>query len=401
MAFPDLMDVSGTGDCISHAPADPRILPMEGLRGFAASLVFFVHFGGMFGAYGQGATWYVPFRWLESFGHTGVDLFFILSGYLIYGIVMRPSFCFSRFFRRRVHRLYPVFIFVFLLYLGLSVLFPERSKIPHGLGEGIGYVLANFFMLPGVLPIEPIITVAWSLSYEWFFYLGLPILVAVLGIRRWPWTVRALFFAAAAAAWTRSADIERQNLGSFAMFASGILIWEIHNRMPRVVAPNLGSLIAALLLFSNLLAIGAGSINQPSEIALKRLPGPHVPVLFVTGLLFTLYASFGNSWLTRVFCWPAFRYMGNISYSYYLIHGITLLAMNWVIVRLVPVHQLSIPAGLLLFVVCYGSTVLLASILYGCIERPFSFTSESKPASVHSQLAEIGHGLRLNGRSAA
>jgi exopolysaccharide production protein ExoZ len=62
-----------------------RIAPMEGLRGIAVLLVFFVHADTLFsplldpGSIGRRVSWFLSIN-----GHSGVDMFFVLSGYLIY-----------------------------------------------------------------------------------------------------------------------------------------------------------------------------------------------------------------------------------------------------------------------------------------------------------------------------
>lgn len=112
---------------------------MEGMRGFAAMLVFLVHFRALFGHYAEGTVLFSPFQILGALGHTGVDLFFILSGYLIYGIVMDRRFVFWRFFVRRIRRLYPTFLVVFAIYLAASFVLPSRSKLPSSLREAAVY----------------------------------------------------------------------------------------------------------------------------------------------------------------------------------------------------------------------------------------------------------------------
>src|SRR5438309_10986860 len=88
---------------ISRGLQGQNVRPMEGLRGLAVSLVFLVHYVGLVRP------------WLEShqvlnavatamhtIGNTGVDLFFVLSGYLIYGSLMSEPQPFGNFIRRRL-----------------------------------------------------------------------------------------------------------------------------------------------------------------------------------------------------------------------------------------------------------------------------------------------------------
>lgn len=173
-----------------------RVLAMEGLRGIAVLMVFGVHYVALFfGWLAPGHASAAVADGMREVGHAGVDLFFVLSGYLIYGAVIRRPVDLRRFLSRRVERIYPTFLAVFVLYLALSFVFPAQSKIPAGTGSAALYLVANLLLLPGLFPIEPMITVAWSLSYEFAYYLTLPLLVAALGMRRWQVGRRVAFFA--------------------------------------------------------------------------------------------------------------------------------------------------------------------------------------------------------------
>lgn len=86
-----------------------RLAPMEGMRGFAALLVFFVHFNALFHGYFEPGPTLKLFEFVGAFGHTGVDVFFVLSGFLIYGIVFGGRQTYAQFLRHRVRRLYPCF----------------------------------------------------------------------------------------------------------------------------------------------------------------------------------------------------------------------------------------------------------------------------------------------------
>src|ERR1041385_7793178 len=115
-----------------------RLTPMEGLRGLAVLLVFFVHFHALFGGYAENILILrTASHFLGVVGNAGVDLFFVLSGYLIYGALLRNRTSIVKFLWRRVERIYPTFLAVFVLYLGLSALFPDASKLHdyHGMNR--------------------------------------------------------------------------------------------------------------------------------------------------------------------------------------------------------------------------------------------------------------------------
>src|SRR5206468_2689075 len=95
-----------------------------------------------------------------------------------------------------VQRIYPTFIVVFGAYVLLSFLFPSEDKIPNGMWPAAEYLAQNFLLLPGIFSIEPMITVAWSLSYEMAFYFAIPLLIVVMNLRERRPAVRLASFAA-------------------------------------------------------------------------------------------------------------------------------------------------------------------------------------------------------------
>ena len=154
---------------------------LEGLRGFAVLLVFFVHYIVLGASALQDGTWTSRLAiGIHNIGHTGVDLFFVLSGYLIYGSLIHKPKPFRTYFGRRIERIYPTFLVVLGIYLILSFMFPEQSKLPSDPLQAILYLVQNLLLLPGIFPIIPIIAVSWSLSYEMFYYLFIPLVISGL-----------------------------------------------------------------------------------------------------------------------------------------------------------------------------------------------------------------------------
>src|SRR5690606_22173143 len=74
------------------APGDSRSKAMEGLRGIAVFLVFLVHYSSLVEPWvPEGSLSWASMQFLERAGHSGVDLFFLLSGFLIYGSIIRAK----------------------------------------------------------------------------------------------------------------------------------------------------------------------------------------------------------------------------------------------------------------------------------------------------------------------
>src|ERR1044071_4122190 len=350
---------------LTRGESGRNLRPMEGLRGFAVFLVFLVHYATFVG------PWVAPGSLLGAFvraihiiGNAGVDLFFVLSGYLIYGSLISRKQSFSRFMLRRIERIYPAFLAVFSGYILLSFLVPSESKIPAPLLSGIIYLGQNLLLLPGLLPIEPIITVAWSLSYEMFYYLVIPLIIALFALRRRSTKWRLYFFSFIA----MGGGVYCALFGGpvrLLMFISGILLHETMERR-RVRAPG-----GAFALFG-LCAGLAGTLLPWQGSGASAIKTAILFVCFFT-LCFSCF-SYPTSWLGWLFSWTPLRWLGNMSYSYYLLHGISLKAAFLGLGFWLPVAE----RGAVFFwewlPVMFALTLVPTTALFLWIERPFSLT---------------------------
>ncbi len=115
------------------------------------------------------------FAWLSRFGWAGVDIFFVLSGFLIGSQVLRPlqrgePFSFSGFYARRAWRILPAFGVVLALY----VFFPTLREVP---GLQSWWQFATFTLNLSIDSAHnPAFSHAWSLCVEEHFYLVFPLL---------------------------------------------------------------------------------------------------------------------------------------------------------------------------------------------------------------------------------
>ena len=171
-----------------------RLRSIEGIRGVAVFLVFLVHYSSEVSPYVSSFV-QPALQFVSTFGTIGVDLFFVLSGFLIYGSIMSgDSFSYKSFAKRRIQRIYPAFITVLAIYIFLSFIFVSYSKLPQDLSALAIYILQNLLLLPGIFPVEPIIIVAWSLSYEVFYYLLIPPVIFCMKLTRWNVNTRIVFW---------------------------------------------------------------------------------------------------------------------------------------------------------------------------------------------------------------
>jgi len=158
-----------------------RIVELDGLRGLAILLVLVWHY-------------IVPF--FDSIPRaliltwSGVDLFFVLSGFLIGGILLdarhSPAY-FSTFYARRVCRIFPLyFAWLGLGALGATLAIPATAHVFKGSIPMWSYplFLQNLFMADSQTFGSTWLGITWSLAIEEQFYLLLPLVVRFLSVRK-------------------------------------------------------------------------------------------------------------------------------------------------------------------------------------------------------------------------
>jgi exopolysaccharide production protein ExoZ len=365
-----------------------RFPSMEGIRGLAILLVFFVHYHTLFSPYvTQGSVTFRISQLSWGLGQSGVDLFFVLSGYLIYGAVIRRPINYLKFMERRVQRIYPTFLSVFALYLVLCVAFPTASKLPSGGWPIAKYILMNLALLPGIVPMEPLIKVAWSLSYEFFFYLTIPLLVMATSMRKWERWHRVAFFLTLAALRFTIAPILPIRM---VMFTGGILVYEaLHSEWLRARLTALGETVVTAIFLASFVPIALLAIQHGPPSSAGGWSGNLISlrefVMWFSFSLFVVYCLGRQGILGRVFSWTPLRWMGNMSYSYYLIHGVTLQGFKLVCQRIWPMEGGSPLLFWALLLPAIFATLVTSTLLFCFVEKPFSLQKHISVAKKNSE----------------
>ncbi|HEY6270837.1 MAG TPA: acyltransferase [Terriglobales bacterium] len=389
-----LLPVSSLGSWYEVSNESSRLISMEGTRGLAVLLVFLVHFHALFSSYvAPGSFSFSASRFMGLIGNTGVDLFFVISGYLIYGAVIRQRTTYAHFVRRRIERIYPTFLAVLGLYLALSWMFPSASRVHGPFWSGAYYILQNLLLLPGILSVTPIITVAWSLSYEFFFYLSLPMIVLITGAWKWRPRARATFFGVVGIAYLVGSAFLPSSHVRLVMFVSGILLHEALNSGRFRLRLSRPGEIVAVLFFLASLGIAYALDTKGSWFAaafpawthgrtmIEGVPGYQGPYktlfLSVSCFWFAAYCFGYGGFLKRALSWSPLRYLGNMSYSYYLLHGLTLkgVAEAFGRIALPKPHSPALYAALLAAGFC--ATWVSPSVHFLMVEKPFSLAPRS------------------------
>jgi len=155
-----------------------QFVVIQYLRGIAALLIVWLHATDMTA---------VASKNFMSFGHFGVDIFFVISGFIMWTTSAHQTRTPVGFWLQRIVRVVPLYwTFIFLFIAGLlavpEAVFNNRTIDPL-------YVLKSLFFVPAIDPligaIIPIYAPGWTLNYEMFFYFvfGLSLLVPNLKLR--------------------------------------------------------------------------------------------------------------------------------------------------------------------------------------------------------------------------
>jgi peptidoglycan/LPS O-acetylase OafA/YrhL len=180
----------------------PRLTELDGLRGLALLMILAFHSISQEGDFPAG-SFLAPLQRSVSMRWTALDLFFVLSGFLIGGILMdarqSPSY-FKTFYARRFFRIVPVYYLWILLYIALIGL--AGNEVVKLSNSGIRppldlRILSYFLFLQNSIPISlhglscSWFGHLWSLAVEEQFYLVAPLVVRIVPPRRlkWFWAV--------------------------------------------------------------------------------------------------------------------------------------------------------------------------------------------------------------------
>jgi peptidoglycan/LPS O-acetylase OafA/YrhL len=310
-----------------------RIPSLDGLRGIASLMVMTYHFGPHIARSGS------RFAFLHDIPplfFQGVDLFFVLSGFLIGGILLdvreSPRF-FRTFYARRAFRIFPLYYLTLALYfLGLALVGPEATSwrlfenpIPHW---AFWFYLQNFTMT-AFNTFGPVwLAGTWSLAIEEQFYLVLPAVVRRVS----PETLwRSCWVAFGAALLLRVAIAKfrlTSPMGAYVLLparmdalAAGVIVaYALRYR---------AAFIDRLRAWWPTLAIGLGLAWAvypyfPHEYSIRLAVIDHTVNAVVFALVLLSLVILPASPIARFLSLGWMREIGNLAYSTYLFHPILL-----------------------------------------------------------------------------
>lgn len=335
-------------------------------------------------------------------GFVGVDIFFVISGFLITGLLLREqqktgTISFWGFYRRRIKRILPVATLVVILTVAASYLLLSRVRATNALWDGVWASLfsANWnYAADGTDYFQPGVAVSplqhyWSLSVEEQFYFV------------WPWLMLLLFWlsgrsrGASASKSVRAVRLailvlvvgslvwstwETANSPTWAYFSTFSRAWElgigaaiavfagVFSRIPDVLRP--------VLAWVGLLGIAVSLVVVTSE---RAFPAPWALLPVLATALVIIAGTGGRQRYLWPLTNPVSTYVGDVSYSLYLWH--------WPIIILLAAY---LPLDTL-----QNQAIAMAMIL-GCSVASYHFVEN--PIRNSKWLTGQGKGIRRNPR---
>jgi peptidoglycan/LPS O-acetylase OafA/YrhL len=330
---------------------------IDGLRAIAVGLVILFHYG-------------VPGF---SGGFVGVDVFFVISGFLIGGIIERElkegSFSFLRFYERRVRRIFPaLFAMLFAAGAVAAVLLFPADFVRFGqsaLAAALFWSNLHFFNTADYWDVaasaKPLLH-TWSLAVEEQFYLVFPLLLVALARvgRRWKLAALATLFVLSFAGSVWAVKFSP----AAAFYLAPLRFWEF------LMGAGLPS-FASLRTFARddnkflpviLAAAGLGMILFAGLTLTRASAFPGLGALLpCLGAALLIWAGQRDNAVSRLLSLKPIVFLGLISYSLYLWHWpVRVFAQTW-LVTLSPWQS----AG------CAALTFVLAVLSWRFVEQPF------------------------------
>lgn len=363
------------------------IASLTGLRGVAAFLVFLYHYEVLHPGIRLDLAVPVIGKALQfplGFGFAGVDIFFVLSGFLLslpfaLATVSQKSLPPLRpYFKRRFLRVFPAYYAQLLIILAVGSWFVVWK--PLSVAAFLAHLLMFFNI--GWQPVTPLVGVWWTLPVEMGFYLILPLLAPFLSPRRWlPVLLGGIVISLVYRTWAGAhfgpqgsglaflaASQLPGNLAEFLLGASAALIVQWagvkERQRPAGWILNLmfalGVLLPSVWLWNTVLSAGAdywlghwGMIVAPVALGLP-----------LSMAVLSLY--WGSRIGTFLLANRVVYFIGLISYSLYLWHFVVMQQLQlWVGEKYADLpHWVTLPLTTV-------AVIVVASLSYYFVERPF------------------------------
>lgn len=325
---------------------------IDGLRAIAVLPVVLFHAG---------------FQWFQG-GYIGVDVFFVISGYLITTLLIEDlkagRFSIADFYERRAKRILPALFFVAIVCIPFAIAWMAPEDL-IGFGKSlvaVGTFSSNIFFWQESDYFSPVseempLLHTWSLAVEEQYYVLFPLILAAF----WRFGSRRLFLGILAASlaslavseWSLAhapeANFYLPHTRAWELFTGSLLALYIHHN-----GTQRSNLFSILGLTAVLVSVFIYDGETP-------FPGIYALLPVVGTALIILYAATGT-WVARLLSLRGFVFMGLISYSFYLWHQ-----PLFAFARVRSLHE---PHEALMLTLVFAS-LALAILTWKYVETPF------------------------------
>ena len=290
-----------------------RLDALDGLRGILASAVFFHHY--FLSTYGGklGISDPPPVPYYNFLGPAAVSGFFMITGYLFWSKMLsrKGAIAWKQFLANRLFRIYPLYLVLILYYFVYA--FRHRDQTPaqdpaETVSQALQWLAFGAVGGPTAFLGQPnflgLVGQTWTLSYEWMFYLSLPLL-AVLARQA---SCAAVVSSALVLAYLHPGFLAWPANALAADLLIGMAVAHLLAAPPRTdLSSPLLSIIAVLTI-----VVAIARFGQPYRFETTALCGVVFLVVACGNTMFGLLTSAGA------------KRLGNVSYSVYLLHGVVI-----------------------------------------------------------------------------
>ncbi len=327
-----------------------RLNSIQYLRAVAALMVVIFHLGIQIQRMGYDGPW-------ADFLSCGVDIFFVISGFIMWSTTAATPISPLEFMRRRLARIAPLYWTVNILFIIMMLALPNVFQSAK---FDLAHIVSSLLFLPYPHPVlatlEPLVVPGWTLNYEMFFYV-------IFGISLFlPSRARVYAIGGALLAIALAGQIFHVENTYFKFYTSNIIVEFLLGVIVATAYMN-KVLMPPRFLFGTIVCSLALAILLPMLL-------PQAPRLLSWGIpaavtVFAIVSAEAQKPMARLYL-PGL--LGDASYSLYLTHGVMLSAVGQLWRRLAPE-----PSAL-----SYGSfaitatlsAVALAVLCYRLIELP-------------------------------
>lgn len=357
------------------------------VRFFAAFAVFMLHGGTVFT---NSATIPPYFKNWISHGGEGVTIFFVLSGFILsynyHGKLVNSTFKFKSYFTNRFARVYPMYLFALIVGIPFMISHAKFLGVSYGLPYLATDTVSRIFLLHAWYPYfndhPHWLTQGWTLSVELLFYVSFPFLLRGIEATKkfvvpiWvicillSWLPRMLILnqlGDSGEPWVQQFPLLR--LPEFLVGICSFYVYSLAKNNTNLMSIlKYGAMAALLIIFAQ----SFNYVQSPWTLGCVMASS-----LLIVGLAGHTVNGEPNA-LRR-----AFIFLGEASYSLYLIHGFTILIVYKSMDR---VLKTDAENTFLAFFICLTVTIIASGLCYRYIEEPARRWIRKKSAGVSPSL---------------